>query len=458
MEWMDGDPINDYMNLINKHRSGSEIYASDSYMIQRLSGRSLAGGGDRVESFWQSLRKQKLETLRKWIIPLNEDNVHWKLAVVMIKEHLIVFYDSISDGPPSLHMDFASSIRYLLRTYGQKYDIKSFRDWPWISCTPNAFSELQKDVYSCGVFCIAAADLNSLHPTELVCDISINDLNNYRTHIHSCSKFNVLISSTDLASCTTVAMPQASAVRAADPHFTGDIKHQRKSISKLLMKLRQSKLDSHTCEYPRYAIAWNMTESNILRLFKMVESCSRKISFTGTRVCIHLPDFNFTPLIFERLLLGSLLRSDSNISLHIICNYDQQDLGVVPLEDYEPSSAIFTSENYLQLACLSESIHALRQTLTLSLDNITIGRFLPEDGCELLITRSTNFEDEIDLCLRKTSLRETLGCCIYVHDMQSIQLAYQPDYQQFKSETETNGLYKRVYPCYSGEFIERLLF
>lgn len=461
MTWLDDTEINGYMDLINKHRSENKIYASDSHIITRFLARSLAGGGDRIESFWNSMRKKniKLEELSKWIIPINDDNVHWLLAVVMIKEHLIVFYDSLSDGPPSLHMKFATTIRQMLKMYGSKYSIKSFQAWPWVSCSQKCFLELQTDAYSCGIYCIAAADINSLNPNELIYEISIDNLRRYRQRIMEFIASGTISEAQALTTFNSRIIEYASPVRAVDPHFGADIPRTKRSIWKLLTNLKKCKKEEIMCDFPRYAIAWHMTTDNILRLYRMTDVISQKISFSGTRVCLHIPNYDCKPLIFERLLLSSLIKPDVRISLHIICEYDFPDLGLVPLEDFDPSSPIFASQNYYEIACLSESIHALRQTLGSSIASLTIKNSLPEDGCDLLLTRSYSMSDDLDLCIRRTSLRQSGGACIYIYEFESIQLAFRASRDTLcMRPLESNLLPRRLNPCYSEEHVERFLF
>src|SRR5512138_571992 len=108
MELFDDQIMDGYLKILNSNFSSGKIFASSPYLVT-LALRNINMKEEKEKEHMRRLCKSlrasvRLETLSKWVIVINDDNIHWKLAVVMIQNRTILFYDSLSLGPASDHM------------------------------------------------------------------------------------------------------------------------------------------------------------------------------------------------------------------------------------------------------------------------------------------------------------------------------------------------------------------
>lgn len=421
--WLDDPQINACMSRICEEGRDRMVYASNSHLLQMAQGRLLAGGGERLESiFGGKKRNLRLEELRKWIIPINQDNVHWKLAVVMIREHLIVFYDSLAEGPPSVHAESADMIRMLLRTYGRIRSLPEFSEWPWISTCAGSFAQPQTDTYSCGIYCIVAAELNASHPEHLVRGIDIPDAWRCRRMLEV-GKADRMIEGVWFS---RAIVPPAKACLVFDPHFAAESPREAsKRLKRRLRGVREvKKTGGGGCFYPRYASAWAVPETMIMATFRLADDCAKVIRLSGGRIWIRAIGYDCHPFLFERLLLSNIITPQDDVYLHVMCDRDDSKLGTAPIEDMDPTYPIFDYDDYESMALLSESIHALRQAIGRSLAQVTIGTRPPKGGCDLYLTRTC---DDLDDQIRRGPLRERKGTSVQLLDSDCARLISMAD-------------------------------
>lgn len=466
-DWVDDPTINGYVSLLSDLYSEDGICASSSFLlVTTRTKKKMEDGSELIKAQCEGIRKTiKLEEKKKWLIPINEDNVHWKLAVVMLKENLIVFYDSISNGPPSMHMEYADMIRLLLRTYGRLYGVSRFVNRPWISTCLNSFSELQTDTYSCGIYCLVAAEINSSNSDHLIQGIRLGSISSHRNRINQALLQDRIPESECIAFFTSIKPRPATDALVSDPHFYADAPLMLKgtaAIRKRLKALKNTKGKGKSCYYPRYYVMWTASDEHMNALYQVVERCASQITLRRANVCIRISKYSGESLLLERMLLATIISRSLRVHLHILCDHPVSSLGRAPLEDEEPSSAIFISQDYCELARMSEEIHIIRQTIGEVLENTIVSENPPEGSCDLYITRSMDPSDATDLKMRKGPIREACGYAVYSHGFESVQIATSASYGSIYEEDECMvdvcSVSRCLYPCYSGERVKRLPF
>lgn len=109
--------------------------------------------------------------------PINQDNVHWTLAVVNMKEKCIRYYDSLGgDGNKYL----VRLLLYLVDEHQAKKDKKmDLNGWTLEDCAND--TPQQHNTFDCGVYTCLFADFLSMNRS--LEGISPNDVSLYRPHI-----------------------------------------------------------------------------------------------------------------------------------------------------------------------------------------------------------------------------------------------------------------------------------
>lgn len=467
-EWVDDPTINGYVSLLSKTFSEDGICASSSFLlVTTRTKKKKEDGRELIEAQCEGIRKTiRLEEKKKWIIPINEENVHWKLAVVMLREHLIVFYDSISNGPPSIHMECADTIRLLLKTYGRLYGIGRFENRPWISTCLNSFSSLQPDADSCGIYCLVAAEINANNPDHLIREIRLGDIKAHRNRISQALLQDHLSESECVADFSSIKPRPATDALVSDPHFYSETQLTLKGSSIIRKRLGALKSTKEkgigSCYYPRYCVMWTASDDHMVALYQMADRCAEKITLKRANVCIRISGYSGESLLLERMILANLMTRSLRVYLYVLCDHAISDLGRAPLEDEDPSSLIFRSQDYCEVARMSEEIHTIRQTIGEVLDGTTVSRKLPKGPCDLYITRSMDPSDGMDVEMRRGPIREASGYAVYSHGFESVQIATRAGdgsaHDGDECMMDVCSVSRCLYPCYSEERVERLSF
>ena len=197
--WLDDRIINDYVGMLNRQHvdrkadvNDIELYCSDPLFITMVEQNIRLGSKQQITRMCTSLAKQaKLENIKKWIIPVNTDNVHWKLFIVLIQSRMILVYDSLSINGKYTdeynHMKQLDHIRYFLVEYGHVHGIEWFHSGPWVSVTRGLFKNMQNDSDSCGVNILVAAEchMNTVSDNTIIHQLELANVREERKIIHN---------------------------------------------------------------------------------------------------------------------------------------------------------------------------------------------------------------------------------------------------------------------------------
>ena len=190
--WLNDEIINLYMRLLQErdtrlHAEGKEKYPSchflNSFFLSKLykdtgsydyeSVRRWTAPG-RLKAIGQT-RKSILDC-EKIIIPVNQSNVHWVLAVIDLKNKRFEYFDSLY-GEDDACLDFLS--QYLMDEFKNKRNEErpDILEWPKVyqKSIPK-----QVNGYDCGVFLILFADYLS---KSAKLDFSQNNIENFRVKL-----------------------------------------------------------------------------------------------------------------------------------------------------------------------------------------------------------------------------------------------------------------------------------
>jgi hypothetical protein len=178
--WLTDEMINQCMESINNHNhtNGIAVYCSNSYLLPLV----IKKREDDIllsRLCWTLYRDYRIHKLDKFVIPVNVANAHWILVVVCVTTNVICIYDSYNsdyrfmDRNTLVHV--LEPIRYLMRMYGKIYSVGKFHEEPW-STMVCPYLTCQADSYSCGVYVILAAFINSMKMNYYIWNIGISDL------------------------------------------------------------------------------------------------------------------------------------------------------------------------------------------------------------------------------------------------------------------------------------------
>jgi len=190
--WLNDEIINLYMRLLQErdtrlHAEGKEKYPSchffNSFFLSKLykdtgsydyeSVRRWTAPG-RLKAIGQT-RKSILDC-EKIIIPVNQSNVHWVLAVIDLKNKRFEYFDSLY-GEDDACLDFLS--QYLMDEFKNKRNEERPDILEWPKVYPKSIPK-QVNGYDCGVFLILFADYLS---KSAKLDFSQKNIENFRVKL-----------------------------------------------------------------------------------------------------------------------------------------------------------------------------------------------------------------------------------------------------------------------------------
>ena len=96
--------------------------------------------------FWSWIYQQKPMNHDIWIIPLNVNNSHWVVAIVVLKLKLIVYLDSLH----GINRNLLRTILNYVKSQHVSYSTSMFEEKDWDISAPTDLN-LQRNSYDCGV-------------------------------------------------------------------------------------------------------------------------------------------------------------------------------------------------------------------------------------------------------------------------------------------------------------------
>lgn len=358
--WFDDEEMNEYAQLLNdRYAQEHSTFVSNSFLF------TLAKRNCEIqESFHKKRqcreirRSARLEELSRWIIPINEDNVHWITAIVFVKEHLIAFYDSLSS---EMRIRDADCIRELLITYGGMFQgAEAFRDVPWVTVGIDSFSEVQTDTYNCGVYALVAAEIGSSGSSGIPHAIKIRSLfeerlriersmrmHSFQERVYGCVDFSLL-------TCTPyggVCIHDPGRYSAATCSMA--VKRRRmEAIRDLKQKGRISSFQYRD----RYAVGCDLSDAAVISLYEVAEQVAERVPSHGILSLCFRPSVSSghgsEPFMLERMIVSALVekRAASSFALCVILPARvPKETGTAPLEDLPHDSNVFRSDEALAL-------------------------------------------------------------------------------------------------------------
>lgn len=177
--------INDYLDIIRneyKHKSNS-IYCFNTFAFTLLTIHNESHQYDRMNRLCKKL--PDLTKFKKLIIPINVENIHWKLIVVSLKSRMLFMYDSMEiNGGFDVEYDSmagADHIRRFLNFYGSYMNYEPFITSPWLLVSSGLYSEGQRDAVNCGAYVLIATEAQYVVEEDcLVHDITVGSIKEER--------------------------------------------------------------------------------------------------------------------------------------------------------------------------------------------------------------------------------------------------------------------------------------
>jgi len=404
-DWLNDETINDYIKLLNEHAnstgngvSSNGVYCSDSFLLTLVEKYFRLGLTDKLTKLCKKLRDEAhIESLKRWIIPINVDNIHWILAVIIIPSRMILLYDSFDEKQFHIseyrNMTTVDHIRMLFNMYGVVNNVPLLVNAPWTLLQRKLYHTKQPDFSSCGVFMLTVAEMHvNSQGRTLLHNVDLIKAGSHRKRIMKNLSAKKIITGVDTnnVTCATIMTPSIplSASRNAstngrrvmcihDPllrpqrdRFLVTAIEKSKSnrilcLSKLdkIQDLSQTeKITNETLfGFSREHMIWTGSPQMLYTIRQSVKTwVGRFVSHRDSHsdMCIvSVVDPTSArwrdPLIFERLILEHIYTAKPNIRVHLCIVYKHASaiygLGLgncVHSQDYSPS-AFFRVNNLL---------------------------------------------------------------------------------------------------------------
>jgi hypothetical protein len=152
------DDINDYFSALNRvYETEGATYCANTFTLTTFK-RRLAGNDSRELDRYISKLYPAAEKCTRWIVPININNAHWILAVVLPKINTVCIYDSMYEGTGRIADESVRAelvyLRYLIE---MRYQLKN---WVYHLCQ---FRTKQNDTFTCGVYVRWACEVNVIN-------------------------------------------------------------------------------------------------------------------------------------------------------------------------------------------------------------------------------------------------------------------------------------------------------
>lgn len=194
-KWMASDDILDYLDILSCKYNQDKILISNGYflvtskysfenetednILKRFKTFSIKH--HQTSDDRRKIKKVTFNDIKKWIIIVNESNVHWWCIVVFIQEKKIYVYDSLYDINScdlrfsEEHKQKTELLMQCMYQHILSSNIVSLIDCKWsLSICP--MLQRQIDNYNCGVFVLNVVELNLKYYDHFIYDIYIDTL------------------------------------------------------------------------------------------------------------------------------------------------------------------------------------------------------------------------------------------------------------------------------------------
>jgi hypothetical protein len=152
------DDINDYFSALNRvYETEGATYCANTFTLTTFK-RRLAGNDTKELERYIARLYPEAEKCSRWIVPININNAHWILVVVLPKINTVCIYDSLYEGTGRITDDSVlAELVYLRYLIEMRYQLKN---WVYHLCQ---FRTKQSDTFTCGVYARWACEVNVIN-------------------------------------------------------------------------------------------------------------------------------------------------------------------------------------------------------------------------------------------------------------------------------------------------------
>lgn len=200
-QWLSGDNLLDYIDLLLSNYEYNNVLISNGYYLVTsklaLENQQITDVSKKFQSFTMknrnNINKKTLRDVNKWIVIVNDSNVHWWCIIVYIKECKIYVYDSLFDVDSEnldLNEEHKSKTDLLLQCIDKHAEINNIsflfnKRWSIGICP---MLQRQTDKINCGVFVLNIIELNLKYPEDFIYNIKIIDVTKERQYVNHISE------------------------------------------------------------------------------------------------------------------------------------------------------------------------------------------------------------------------------------------------------------------------------
>jgi Ulp1 protease family, C-terminal catalytic domain len=160
-QWLDDETINGFLHT----RLGLSPDHSKKFLLFNTlhTGYAESGLGISTKRFIKMVKPLEYDV---WLVPVNVSAIHWALFIVLPRQQILLYVDSLNMSATEEFTSVASIIQFTLQLQGEE---ASLEDWVGVKCTD---AIQQNNASDCGVFlCLYAQVVTSgkalqLHPDD----------------------------------------------------------------------------------------------------------------------------------------------------------------------------------------------------------------------------------------------------------------------------------------------------
>jgi hypothetical protein len=198
--WLSGDNLLDYIDLLLSKYEYNDVLISNGYYLVTsklaLENQYVTDVSKKFQYFTMKnrnkLSKKTLCDVNKWIVVVNDSNVHWWCMIVYLKESKIYVFDSLFDidsenlNLTEEHKTKTDLLIQCIEKHAEINDMTHLYNKRWSIGICPMFKK-QTDRNNCGVFVLNIIELNLKYPEDFIYNINIIDVNKERNYVnHIC--------------------------------------------------------------------------------------------------------------------------------------------------------------------------------------------------------------------------------------------------------------------------------
>jgi hypothetical protein len=402
-DWLGDEVIKSYSDIIRKFYCStpaeSGVAILDSYFVDLLDRYKRTSRMDNVKRMCTKMRKDgiSIENMTKIIVPLNVENVHWKLAVLLVPARTIMIYDSLNIHKTLHHVYQCDLIRWFLRIYAKTFGVVSLLQSYWPCVADRSYALEQQDSSTCGIHMLVAAELNASRPKDVIYHVKINVIME--------EKFNITVNMrsetvgielsarhidykrlpvTEIA-CKHKNSLVGSGSRCMHSYsFGGDSSSgtvSAKIYRSRIKQLLKCKIDDKIVPSSKYhdCTVWDGTNAALKTVKERIEAVASRVVFSQDVLYVLSyvdPREDMDLMLVERILLHKVveLSKIKKIKMRLICRSIERlpenircQIGAVRIEDQYPMYTTETGRGFISyyeedevtwMSALNDSIYS----------------------------------------------------------------------------------------------------